>query len=151
MFCKVDALVVIYPISTSNHNWAVEDGNTSELLSIRFLHQTTTTLKVLYTFLKLLSIRFLHQTTTCAFNTPITRCCYLSDFYIKPQLICKEGLLLSVVIYPISTSNHNDCTTRLHSFEVVIYPISTSNHNPCPPGCPLKLLLSIRFLHQTTT
>ena len=55
--------------------------------------------------------------------------CDLFYFYIKPQLHVLSLILLLVVTYSISTSNHNSffVNTKLNS--VVTYSISTSNHN----------------------
>ena len=76
--------------------------------------------------------------------------CILFHFYIKPQRLRLKFLVLIVVSYSISTSNHNgnpkydaarklylipflhQTTTRqesCHRHSVVSYSISTSNHN----------------------
>ena len=102
------------------------------------------------------------------------RCrCILSKFYIKPQLAAKRFLVLFVVSYRNSTSNHNLIgrhypkpgvvsyrnSTSNHnrskddSFktDVVSYRNSTSNHNSQSIRTLLAALYLIEILHQTTT
>ena len=55
--------------------------------------------------------------------------CVISLFYIKPQLPCSKGLLLSVALYLFSTSNHNSFRTGYMLLRVALYLFSTSNHN----------------------
>ena len=99
--------------------------------------------------------------------------CIASSFYIKPQLSNAYVLLLTVVLHPLSTSNHNSLTALLERSYVVLHPLSTSNHNrvvirdaeglvvlhPLSTsnhniygGADARILLyCILFLHQTTT
>ena len=99
--------------------------------------------------------------------------CIVSNFYIKSQQSHNRLPPISVVQYPISTSNHNALDSRPAESPVVQYPISTSNHNgegivdlipgvvqyPISTsnhnrGCELRSLIrlySIQFLHQITT
>ena len=79
--------------------------------------------------LQLLLISFLHQTTTISNGSRINIHCFLSHFYIKPQLEkCFRGASY-IASYLISTSNHN--YQRCFSIRYT--------------------LLLISFLHQTTT
>ena len=99
--------VVSYFNSTSNHNVIILDGRAIELFLISILHQTTTPagdchpevqlflisilhqtttmeeFKVKEFALFLISI--LHQTTTRKVNNIFSCCCFLFQFYIKPQ------------------------------------------------------------------
>ena len=59
----------------------------------------------------------------------LLRCCIASSFYIKPQRL----------------------TTGVPASSVVLHPLSTSNHNRSPTLCVPTLLYCILFLHQTTT
>ena len=56
--------------------------------------------------------------------------CLISSFYIKPQPKSNCADHYTIVLYRLSTSNHN---LPLHSFcsvLIVLYRLSTSNHNP---------------------
>ncbi len=55
--------------------------------------------------------------------------CSLSHFIIKPQLHSRNGNELSVVLYLISSSNHNRAVSSHTISPVVLYLISSSNHN----------------------
>ena len=57
------------------------------------------------------------------------KCCFLFCFYIKPQPSVSIGILLEVVSYFVSTSNHNWDEIHFGANEVVSYFVSTSNHN----------------------
>ena len=96
---------------------------------IVFLHQTTTPHSSIWLMLILSYIVFLHQTTTVAFNGSITCYCLISSFYIKPQLYRCACHLLLIVLYRLSTSNHNDIPLRSCRWLIVLYRLSTSNHN----------------------
>ena len=74
-------------------------------------------------------IYFLHQTTTVEGNNCPVTCCHISTFYIKPQQIIATIFKIKVVIYLLSTSNHNCDPLRIPCLRVVIYLLSTSNHN----------------------
>ena len=82
---RVVIAVVSYWNSTSNHNL----GNGYPVSSVLYL------------------IEILHQTTTLATEWVLHMCCILLKFYIKPQLAGMVLMLLSVVSYWNSTSNHN--------------------------------------------
>ena len=121
--------VVSYRNSTSNHN-----------ISFSF-----------FFFIPLYLIEILHQTTTTFFTIPFDPRCILSKFYIKPQPAALSPLLLYVVSYRNSTSNHNGGSRYSDWLEVVSYRNSTSNHNiSILRGVSITLYL-IEILHQTTT
>ena len=118
-------------------------------------------------------IPFLHQTTTLDWTFFHSTRCILFHFYIKPQLFPLLYIMLMVVSYSISTSNHNyqsvpslakavvsysistsnhNCIRLInHACTVVSYSISTSNHNSKIASVIGKTLYLIPFLHQTTT
>ena len=77
--------------------------------------------------------------------------CFLSLFYIKPQLFFRRNIISIVVSYLYSTSNHNAQISGDARVYVVSYLYSTSNHN-CFRLFPLRYELFLIFiLHQTTT
>ena len=100
-------------------------------------------------------------------------CCILSKFYIKPQHYKKQHLVVFVVSYRNSTSNHNALVLRHAGHAVVSYRNSTSNHNSAPSRVLFGMVVSYRnstsnhnadgihddvrtlylieILHQTTT
>ena len=100
--------IVVFPInSTSNHNCL--------------------TLQTVTTMLYFLSI--LHQTTTHALLIHFKFRCISYQFYIKPQLVVCQIIIIKVVFPINSTSNHNLLTCCAMS-SCVVFPInSTSNHN----------------------
>ena len=103
----------------------------------------------------------------------LLRCCIASSFYIKPQRLTTGVPASSVVLHPLSTSNHNRQGAELDGDIVVLHPLSTSNHNSSLGIAAKKLvvlhplstsnhnllssvsrrvsLYCILFLHQTTT
>ena len=99
--------VVSYLASTSNHNYQRRTALTLMLFLI--LH--------------------LHQTTTCNRDEIGNRGCFLSCIYIKPQPFETFIIIIYVVSYLASTSNHNLTNACL---------------------CVFRLFL-ILHLHQTTT
>ena len=56
-----------------------------------------------------------------------------------------------IVLYRLSTSNHNYYPIRSVRIEIVLYRLSTSNHNSALADTFVELLSYIVFLHQTTT
>mgnify|MGYP006998862752 CR=1 FL=1 len=99
------------------------------LYCILFLHQTTTEPASIQWASELYCILFLHQTTTHGTASSDAHGCIASSFYIKPQLYAELPQYASVVLHPLSTSNHNR------------YPVVAA----------VKTLYCILFLHQTTT
>ena len=55
--------------------------------------------------------------------------CLISSFYIKPQPVIVQQSRNVIVLYRLSTSNHNSATSDLASLSIVLYRLSTSNHN----------------------
>ena len=100
-----------------------------KLSYILFLHQTTTLECSYISPIELSYILFLHQTTTSCLLIILAVCCLISSFYIKPQLTFQLSIFRLVVLYPLSTSNHNLGPCRTTWSVVVLYPLSTSNHN----------------------
>ena len=122
-------LVVLHPLSTSNHN----------ICNVRVIYE------------KLYCILFLHQTTTATWTPLCLPCCIASSFYIKPQLKVPEKRDKWVVLHPLSTSNHNS-SNSFNNF-ILLYCIlflhqttTRTTANDC-----LDVLYCILFLHQTTT
>ena len=121
--------VVLYPYSTSNHN----RRRTTSLPSQVVLYPYSTSnhnQTVMFQPTKALSyILILHQTTTNSWSIFCFSRCLISLFYIKPQLFAVHTPLARVVLYPYSTSNHN---------------------RACNNSC-IDELSYILILHQTTT
>ena len=105
-----ETTVVSYRNSTSNHNPVVEN----EIV------------------IKLYLIEILHQTTTQARGGNSIKSCILSKFYIKPQHLVLAVIVIAVVSYRNSTSNHNPGPLINALVIVVSYRNSTSNHNVGP-------------------
>ena len=55
--------------------------------------------------------------------------CLISSFYIKPQLGRGGFLCPLIVLYRLSTSNHNCIMLHYDLEDIVLYRLSTSNHN----------------------
>ena len=108
-YVKLEATykIVLYRLSTSNHNCTAITLSSFLLSYIVFLHQTTTLSFGYSCGLKLSYIVFLHQTTTCDQPQCRQRNCLISSFYIKPQLSVKDDMPYNIVLYRLSTSNHN--------------------------------------------
>ena len=146
-----ESTIASYLISTSNHNRYWGYKTKLELLLISFLHQTTTLcsggFSSIHCFLSHFYIK--PQLTFFVWISPYN--CFLSHFYIKPQL--GVGVHQSVLYCFLS---HFYIKPQLWSYRwryplIASYLISTSNHNwLLYLLSDLKLLL-ISFLHQTTT
>ena len=124
---------------------------TNPKLLISFLHQTTTNGIHRTTHKALLLISFLHQTQPAGgasfflchcflshfyIKPQLEKCfrgasydCFLSHFYIKPQLAWGAQGIPSIASYLISTSNHNSRLEYSYKVSIASYLISTSNHN----------------------
>ena len=118
---------------------------------IVFLHQTTTIDPHIANGILLSYIVFLHQTTTWASGCLSRSYCLISSFYIKPQQTLSRLPWLShclissfyikpqrfklkirprtIVLYRLSTSNHNHVSHEAVMADIVLYRLSTSNHN----------------------
>ena len=77
------------------------------LYLIEILHQTTTAEHEAKKKAELYLIEILHQTTTLSLKDFHDKSCILLKFYIKPQQLDVRFVLLYVVSYWNSTSNHN--------------------------------------------
>ena len=124
---------------------------TNPKLLISFLHQTTTNGIHRTTHKALLLISFLHQTTTYGYDDNGIWDCFLSHFYIKPQLVTLMHKITLIASYLISTSNHNyhldvHSSTRLL---LISFLHQTTTVGGWKDGRVVLLLIS--FLHQTTT
>ena len=118
---------------------------------IVFLHQTTTEYVDVISQKLLSYIVFLHQTTTVMKSCHFVRNCLISSFYIKPQRCCYYWQSCRIVLYRLSTSNHNDVeedyTKKALSYIVFLHQTTTPILNMNS-----EIQLSyIVFLHQTTT
>ena len=122
-----------------------------QLFLIRFLHQTTTYLHLIWKKLRCSLFDFYIKPQHVHDYNTRRACCSLFDFYIKPQPIVDLEQMVEVVPYSISTSNHNPEVFYFEGRDVVPYSISTSNHNSKMSTTHLLRLFLIRFLHQTTT
>ena len=165
--------VVSYRNSTSNHNFAKAYFLRIKLYLIEILHQTTTRYPRLFKLSSCILSKFYIKPqrfmptvllrTSCILSkfyikpqlsmapSKSTVSCILSKFYIKPQQFPILKILLVVVSYRNSTSNHNRGLGRSKTGAVVSYRNSTSNHNrPFPTNVKATLYL-IEILHQTTT
>ena len=165
--------VVSYRNSTSNHNGGARRTVEIGLYLIEILHQTTTPCPTLLHCHPLYLIEILHQTTTPEARPPVSPSlylieilhqtttpqtlicrivrCILSKFYIKPQPGQPSRVIMLVVSYRNSTSNHNSAFVIRSDTRVVSYRNSTSNHNSSALFPILLTLYLIEILHQTTT
>ena len=125
----IKRLVATFLVSTSNRNLKI----------------------VLFIFHALLHFLFLHQTATRSMLSFRIIRCYISCFYIKPQL--KSGKLLydRVATFLVSTSNRNWPFAVGFWSCVATFLVSTSNRNPLGKYAPDGVLLHFLFLHQTAT
>ena len=78
--------VALYPLSSPNHNTAIQ-------------HMMNAGLRY---------ILFHHQTTTCYKGAGQVSCCVISSFITKPQLNVVKYIILIVALYPLSSPNHNE-------------------------------------------
>ena len=125
----IKQIVVLHPLSTSNHNRSGETNNREDVV----LHPLSTSnhnnVKKIMRLTPLYCILFLHQTTTDALHPPKKRSCIASSFYIKPQ---RGGLLRHRGRCCIASSFYIKPqleTRKEHGQTVVLHPLSTSNHN----------------------
>ena len=106
---KDEDLVVSYLVSTSNHNCSNSFPLALSVVSYLVSTSNHNTCPVLVDHFMLFLISYLHQTTTPRQSTTTSTSCFLSRIYIKPQLPSRDVLLIDVVSYLVSTSNHNFC------------------------------------------
>ena len=123
----------------------------SPLSYIVFLHQTTTGWLVSMPPPWLSYIVFLHQTTTMTMVCPSGMNCLISSFYIKPQPRRRVSATPWIVLYRLSTSNHNlmqrDSIYIRLSYIVFLHQTTTVSGF----FTSRSWLSYIVFLHQTTT
>ena len=77
--------------------------------------------------------------------------CLISSFYIKPQQCRSRPMIRCIVLYRLSTSNHNGClyaTDALTLSYIVFLHQTTTHRHPMHHGAELSYIV---FLHQTTT
>ena len=165
--------VVSYRNSTSNHNDRRGFPALGVVVSYRNSTSNHNVPEAPDARVKLYLIEILHQTTTYGRQRVPQKCCILSKFYIKPQLLnfsdssdcvvsyrnstsnhncsTRSVRCVCVVSYRNSTSNHNIWTKQQLTNKVVSYRNSTSNHNWKSSIVLSSLLYLIEILHQTTT
>ena len=143
--------VVYRTIPTSNHNRCFVAVCAYQLYIVLFLHQTTTTLSVRFSFVKLYIVLFLHQTTTDEVYDILHRQLYIVLFLHQTTTrISRRNLPVSCISYysyikPQPLGDNKAC------LPVVYRTIPTSNHNLCRLWLRAWLLYIVLFLHQTTT
>jgi len=118
-------------ISTSNHNTPANRLTLRKVVLYPvFLHQTTTLQQSSCHGSSLSYILFLHQTTTLpSYNiTLISVVLYLVSTSNHNYSNC-VSMCPCVVLYLVSTSNHNCALPHSQRSTVVLYLVSTSNHN----------------------
>ena len=192
----MDLSIVLYRLSTSNHNLLRQCLSHNTIVLYR-LSTSNHNPKPLILFTKtycLISSFYIKPQLQACHPKPFLHClissfyikpqlmikviycqlnCLISSFYIKPQLITCQYLFCVIVLYRLSTSNHNGAvvapvvnvivlyrlstsnhnvsTQDLTPASIVLYRLSTSNHNSSTPVCIALILSYIVFLHQTTT
>ena len=102
------------------------------------LPNTTTILQFIKTISGCILFEFYIKPQLVGEETEQIRGCILFEFYIKPQLYALLFVVLLVVSYLSSTSNHNVSFAPRIRAEVVSYLSSTSNHNP-----PMPMVISL--------
>ena len=121
------------------------------LYLIEILHQTTTTAGTCQIGKTLYLIEILHQTTTAYREKSKVNGCILSKFYIKPQHSQCHFVILGVVSYRNSTSNHNVYCRHIHFFELYLIEILHQTTTLDAFSASERRLYLIEILHQTTT
>ena len=144
-------VVVLFRLSTSNHNHGAIWSNFIILSYIVFLHQTTTLLQLSRSPADcLISSFYIKPQLLHSWDIASTHC-LISSFYIKPQLYhCAldwhiHCLISSFYIKP------QRIIALCAPDSIVLYRLSTSNHNPQLSVSSGLKLSYIVFLHQTTT
>ena len=131
-FCKplkTNAKVVSYWNSTSNHNDGEVIAPELQLYLIEILHQTTTGCMQWRFSPGCILLKFYIKPQPLVRLLEFRVRCILLKFYIKPQHSQCHFVVLGVVSYWNSTSNHNTRQRRPWRWTVVSYWNSTSNHN----------------------
>ena len=122
--------VVLHPLSTSNHNSPIRPPGYQTVV----LHPLSTSNHNATRRPPERGTVVLHPLSTSNHNAKAQAnaggdCCIASSFYIKPQRRCRPHCDTGVVLHPLSTSNHNVSDVITDFVE----------------------LYCILFLHQTTT
>ena len=122
-----------------------------ELFLILYLHQTTTPLVILITRLSCFLSCIYIKPQLPANNADLRFGCFLSCIYIKPQLTNLLILMIFVVSYLVSTSNHNvrKCELVSHLLFLILYLHQTTTERMLM--ITQRGLFLILYLHQTTT
>ena len=145
------SVVVLHPLSTSNHNTESLLLESCWLYCILFLHQTTTTLITLWRSFGCIASSFYIKPQQKNRSGTRMRCCIASSFYIKPQhtVTVVDTLIRCIAssFYikpqrsPLQNKRRYSCIASsfyikpqpvpwLHTIRrVVLHPLSTSNHN----------------------
>ena len=126
---KEVTLIVLYRLSTSNHNLAGITKATEELSYIAFLHQTTTIVWLMFLTYNCLISPFYIKPQLDGHNAYQMLDCLISPFYIKPQLstrIRKNKKYCLISPFYIKPQLHKRKCSQLL---IVLYRLSTSNHN----------------------
>ena len=144
-------VIVLYRLSTSNHNVLTGLPVPNQLSYIVFLHQTTTQIQLRLLLKHCLISSFYIKPQPIWWLKAASSDCLISSFYIKPQLHILLFLCHIIVLYRLSTSNHNNFSVIDSAATIVLYRLSTSNHNRRNAMPVMPWLSYIVFLHQTTT
>ena len=121
--------IVLYRLSTSNHNSITSASNRFKLSYIVFLHQTTTYRHTHNDREDCLISSFYIKPQHADGGRGSEDYCLISSFYIKPQLCAVLHTFWRIVLYRLSTSNHNLPRLIFSLSLIVLYRLSTSNHN----------------------
>ena len=143
--------VVSYSISTSNHNAVAAVVTICVLYLIPFLHQTTTVCVGAMAVFCCILFHFYIKPQLAEEEYATAVGCILFHFYIKPQLSCSIFLFVLCCILFHFYIKPQLVLVLLVILSVVSYSISTSNHNLDARSMDIKELYLIPFLHQTTT
>ena len=143
--------IVLYRLSTSNHNHWTTLASLNLLSYIVFLHQTTTAASDVRWPYDCLISSFYIKPQLGSWLLVWVPYCLISSFYIKPQPSCTAPLsvhhCLISSFYIKPQRKGNSAETQW----IVLYRLSTSNHNRWWTSWHLARLSYIVFLHQTTT
>ena len=102
-------------------------------------------------FISLLHFLFLHQTATCYYSVPDDWCCYISCFYIKPQLEGSPSRERNSCYISCFYIKPQPILVEFIGIIVATFLVSTSNRNLLVFPFQLLQLLHFLFLHQTAT
>ena len=155
MIRDAEGLVVLHPLSTSNHNFDRGERHSRKLYCILFLHQTTTREGLEKRIVQLYCILFLHQTTTITISSCIMVLLYCILFLHQtttPQARIRGHRELYCILFLHQTTttlgdmSPGACCIASSFYikpqlrdplsgraYVVLHPLSTSNHNPRTP------------------